>query len=170
MTTMRLISAVALTCLAGLAHADSWAVTGVSSDDMLNVRTGPGTSFAVADQLAPGERGLRKEVCVLLKPSPDAPAAVNLPEWCSITRGGQSLGWVSARYLAKETWSEDLPILGGVDGYSGCWYVGETSATIQYLDDTMRLIGCFPGSDGSLRVGGAPLARVAGLDLYSIPG
>lgn len=167
---LRYLIAAVLICTAGLARADSWAVTGVASNDVLNIRYGPGTGFGIADQLGPNEGGLRKQVCVLLKPTPQAPASLDLPEWCAISRDGTTLGWVNARFLARQDSAEDVPVIGAAPGYNGCWYLGETEETNTYLDDSNRLVGCFPNSEGALKAGGQPLGNIAGLDLYTIPG
>lgn len=66
-------------------------VVGLVAGNKLNMRTGPGTSFRVVDQLASGEV-LRNEGC----------ATSGGVQWCEVSRPSRprEIGWVSARYLA----------------------------------------------------------------------
>ena len=43
---------------------DAWRVTGVSSDDVLNLRMGPGTSYPIIGSLAHDATGLTMTTCV----------------------------------------------------------------------------------------------------------
>lgn len=71
---------------------DYWAVSGVARNDLLNVRTAPGTKSAVIGQLANGDR-VRNLGCRMVAKS----------RWCRIGLGGdQSMtGWVNGRYLVE---------------------------------------------------------------------
>lgn len=162
------LAALVAICIGTLAQADMWAVTGVASNDTLNVRAGPSTRFGVVEKLEPQAGRLEKEVCVLVKPSPNVLASTSHPEWCAISRGGEMLGWVNARYLTRHTDAATLPVMGAVDGFPGCWFVGENALTASYLDHSARLVGCQPGSAGHGRIPGQFLDRISGLDLFSV--
>jgi hypothetical protein len=71
-----------------------WRVSGLKAGDKLNMRSGPGTSFRVIDQLAQGEV-VKNESC-----APQAGA-----QWCEVSRPGKprESGWVSARYLVASS-------------------------------------------------------------------
>ena len=155
--------------------AGTWQVSGVAAGDVLNLRNGPSTRFEVVMGLPNAFGGLRKEVCVLLKPAPEAPAAADLPEWCAVSNGGPILGWVNARYLAPEApVPADLPLMGGFRGHDDpCRIVGESAATVDYLDHTRWLVGCPTGSPGIAEVlaqfGGEEVGRIGGYTLLSMP-
>jgi hypothetical protein len=67
-------------------------------------------------------------------------------------------------------WPNTLTPLG--DGFpaSGapCRRVGESAATIDFLDHTTILVGC-PTQDDAIRLGGKVIATVDGITLVSIP-
>lgn len=162
--------------LAGPAMADPFRVTGVAADDFLNVRAGPSTRFEVVAQLPNGSGGLSKEVCALVKPAPDAANRADLPEWCAISQGGAILGWVNARYLSPDAGAPaDLPLMRGFRGDDDpCRLVGESAATVNYLDHTRWLVGCPAGSAGLAEIleefGGDEVDRIGGYVLISVPG
>lgn len=70
----------------------NWDVTGVSADDRLNVRTGPGVRNAVVATLAPDSVGLESTGRI---------ARVDGALWREIVVPGDRTGWVNARYLAE---------------------------------------------------------------------
>lgn len=43
---------------------DAWRVTGVSANDVLNARMGPGTNYPVIETFAHNERGMQQITCV----------------------------------------------------------------------------------------------------------
>ncbi|QYX56443.1 hypothetical protein K1T73_15520 [Roseovarius sp. SCSIO 43702] len=99
---------------------DAWRVTGVASDDMLNMRMGPGTQYLVIDRLAPDARGLKQITCVpLLIPSiyhrlTEAQRA-NLPQrWCLMqTADFAKAGWVAQRFIMEDTGGTGVQPGGG---------------------------------------------------------
>jgi uncharacterized protein YgiM (DUF1202 family) len=68
----------------------NWDVTGVASDDVLNVRTGPGITFPVAETLAPDAAELESTGRI---------AHVNGTLWRNIVVPGNGTGWVNASFL-----------------------------------------------------------------------
>ena len=74
-------------------------VIGVAHDDVLNLRTGPGTGFAVRRTLDPLATGL-----VATGRGWQVPGG---PLWAEVTASGTT-GWVSLRYLAVRDGTEDL--------------------------------------------------------------
>ena len=92
---------------------DAYRVTGVASDDVLNMRMGPGTQYLVIDSLPPDARGLQQVTCVPLQiPSIyyklTEEQRNNLPQrWCLMrTSDLLKAGWVAQRYLMEDV---DLP-------------------------------------------------------------
>jgi hypothetical protein len=70
----------------------NWDVTGVSVDDQLNVRTGPGVHNAVTATLAPDTVELESTGRI---------ARVDGALWREIVVPGDGTGWVNAGYLAE---------------------------------------------------------------------
>lgn len=70
----------------------NWDVTGVSADDRLNVRTGPGVHNAVTATLASDTVELESTGRI---------AEVDGALWREIVEPGDGAGWVNARYLAE---------------------------------------------------------------------
>lgn len=171
---LRLSLALCLT-VAGPAPGDTVRVSDLSAGDRLNVRAGPSTRFGVVAVLPGGHGGLTREVCVLLKPSPDAANGGDLPEWCAVSQGGGIIGWVNARYLAPEAAAPgELRLLRGFRADDDpCRIVGESAATVDYLDHTRWLVGCPAGSAGIAEVlgrhGGEEVGRIGGYVLLSVP-
>jgi hypothetical protein len=88
---------------------DAWQVTGVAADDMLNVRSGPGTDYRVIDTLAHNATGVRMITCVPLLSQQqyfeltEAQRASLPARWCLVERRDQQAkGWVSAHYLQED--------------------------------------------------------------------
>ncbi|UXX84226.1 SH3 domain-containing protein [Roseovarius pelagicus] len=85
---------------------DAWAVTGVASNDVLNLRAGPSTDYVKIGQLAPYARGIEMLVCVptltyqqyqwLSDAGHKFP-----PRWCLVSLDGER-GWANARYLEED--------------------------------------------------------------------
>ncbi len=73
---------------------DYWRVSGLKPGDKLNMRSGPGTSFRVVDQLLQGEV-VKNEGCT----------TTGGAMWCEVSRPNRprEVGWVSARYLAASS-------------------------------------------------------------------
>lgn len=88
---------------------DAWRVTGVSSNDTLNVRMGPGTSYPVIDTFAHNERNLQQITCVpYYTPAHyTAMSAAQLkalpPRWCMMRNAAMTkAGWVAQRFITPE--------------------------------------------------------------------
>lgn len=87
----RVVLVLALFCPALIAAQDYPAlydVTGVAADDTLNVRTGPGVSHPIIDELAPDETGIE-----IVGQSADG-------RWLQLNAGEQ-VGWAAARFLTR---------------------------------------------------------------------
>lgn len=87
---------------------DAWKVTGVASNDVLNMRMGPGTDYPVTDAYAHDANGIQLITCVPLISFEQSTAMsetdrANLPpRWCLTTDATeQKLGWVAARFLME---------------------------------------------------------------------
>lgn len=165
-------------CLAGAAALaePAYKVGHVAADDVLNVRQGPSVDFDIRMGLPPAHGGLRKLVCVLVKPDPHGAAPADMPEWCMIADHGGTLGWVNARYLVKDSAppAEALRLVAGYRSYDdACRLVGETEAVVTYLDHTADLVACPEGHAGSVELqqemGAQPVTELDGYVLLSIP-
>ena len=96
----RLLIAAGLVLLAGTANATSGPgcliVTGVAANDALNMRAGPGTSYAVVDVLPPGNHG------IIHLDGPCVPKSVSpASRWCKVSHyNGDRVtkGWIKRRY------------------------------------------------------------------------
>lgn len=170
-----LFVAIACLSLGAQVSAEQFKVWGVGADDHLNVRTGPSTRFDVVMGLPNAWGGLTKEVCVLVKPEPEAPKSADYPEWCLISDGGGPKGWVAARYLEHDEGPPaDLLLLQGFRANDDpCRIIGESAATVNFLDHTRWLIGCPSGSPAIGLVldefGGEIVSSIGGYDLLSVP-
>lgn len=88
---------------------DGWRVTGVSANDTLNMRMGPGTTYPVIEQLAHNTRDLQQITCVPFYNAGHYSALTQaqiaaLPQrWCLMrTAAMDKAGWVSARFVTPE--------------------------------------------------------------------
>lgn len=176
-----LMRSVILAIAAGLAgvagHADPlYKVGHVAADDVLNVRQGPSVAFDILTDLPPGHRGVRKQVCVLVKPDPHGPAASGLPEWCLIADHRGALGWVNARYLVADSAasSTTLRLVAGYRSYDdACRLVGESDDVAAFLDHLSDLVACPEGHPGivelQLEMGARHVADIDTYVLLSVP-
>ena len=96
----RYLIAASSVLLAGAANATSGSgcliVTGAAANDALNMRSGPGTSYAVVDMLPPGNHGIihLDGPCVPKSVSPSS-------RWCKVSHyNGERVtkGWIKRRY------------------------------------------------------------------------
>lgn len=95
-----------------VAHAGDppkyWAVTGVRSDDVLNLRDVPHGDSKKLAGIPPGTRGLRNLGCLTPEPSLDRWMIMTEAEranaklaWCRVEYRGTQ-GWVAARFLKPD--------------------------------------------------------------------
>lgn len=95
---------------------DSWHVTGVAADDVLNVRMGPGTEYPVIEKFAPDGRGLERITCVPfytlrhLKKMTDAQVQALPATWCLMRDAKmERAGWVAQRFITADNAAPALP-------------------------------------------------------------
>ncbi len=89
---------------------DAWRVTGVASDDTLNVRVGPSIDYMVLDTLPYNARALQIGTCVptvtreqyFALTEAQQLALNDLPAWCVVIEDGAQLGWVNRRFLTED--------------------------------------------------------------------
>lgn len=88
---------------------DAWRVHGVASDDVLNARSGPGTSYRVIETFAHDATGLQEITCVpyltMAHYSALSQAEIDAlpPRWCLMRSADMhKAGWVAARYLMPQ--------------------------------------------------------------------
>jgi uncharacterized protein YraI len=98
-----------------MAHAeadgpDAWRVIGVASDDVLNVRAGPGTDYMILAALPHNARGIQLGACVPTVTREQFFALTEAQQaqlnsysaWCIVNWGGQQYGWVNRRFLGED--------------------------------------------------------------------
>jgi uncharacterized protein YraI len=89
---------------------DAWQVTGVASDDWLNLRMGPGARYAIIGSFPARATGLTMTTCV---PFMTEGQGITLsqaerdlldlpPRWCLMS-DGRTHGWAAARFLMEAT-------------------------------------------------------------------
>ena len=96
----KILIAAGFILLAGTAHATSGPgcliVAKVAADDVLNMRSGPGQSYAVVDVLPPGRHG------IIHLDGPCVPNSVKpSSRWCKVSHyNGDEVtkGWIKRRY------------------------------------------------------------------------
>lgn len=68
------------------------------------------------------------------------------------------------------SWPQSLKVVG--DGFpkagDACRTIGESDATVDYLDDSATLVGCLSAEDAA-KLGGKVVATVDGVTLVSVP-
>ncbi len=111
------VVALFLAALVPAAHAtadgpDAWRVHNVASNDVLNVRVGPGTNYFQIDALPFNARGVQIEYCVptvtqqqFFALTAQQQAQLNTyPTWCLIFWNGTQRGWVNRRFLTEDSY------------------------------------------------------------------
>lgn len=91
---------------------DAWRVTGVASDDWLNLRMGPGTQYAIIGSLPARATGLTMTTCVpfmtegqgIMLSQAERDLLDLPPRWCLVS-DGRTHGWVAARFLKEASGS-----------------------------------------------------------------
>ncbi|MBS1302680.1 hypothetical protein [Loktanella sp. SALINAS62] len=89
---------------------DAWQVTGIASDDWLNLRMGPSADYPIIGSFSSDATGLTMTTCVPFMSESQgimlSQAERNLldlpPRW-RLMSNGQSHGWVAARFLMEAT-------------------------------------------------------------------
>ena len=89
---------------------DAWQVTGVATDDWLNLRMGPGTDYAIIGSFPSGSTGLTMTTCVpfmtegqgIMLSQAERTLLDLPPRWCLMSNG-RTHGWVAARFLMEAT-------------------------------------------------------------------
>lgn len=88
---------------------DAWRVTGVASNDHLNARMGPGTSYLVIETFAHDERGMQQITCVPFynaghyERMTKAQISALPARWCLMRNASMSkAGWVAQRFITPD--------------------------------------------------------------------
>lgn len=88
---------------------DAWRVTGVSANDVLNARMGPGTNYPVIETFPHNERGMQQITCVpFYTPAhyermTQAQIAALPQRWCLMRNAAMSkAGWVAQRFITPD--------------------------------------------------------------------
>lgn len=136
------IFAFALAILASSAQAeidghgpDAWRVGGVTVNDVLNARMGPGTNYPVIATFAHDERGMQQITCVPFYTAAHYTAMTDaqkkaLPQrWCLMRNKSMSkAGWVAQRFIMPDDGEPDRqdasadPQLGYAEAFVGELY------------------------------------------------
>ncbi len=111
LVVIALLLGIALPVGAALAqadHPDSWAVTGVSADDALNIRDVPSADSRTLGRIPPNAHGLKNLGCRRNEPSFEKWVKMSEEQrrdarllWCRIEYHGTT-GWVAGRFLRKD--------------------------------------------------------------------
>jgi len=115
------IVAASLTPFVSAVHAeidghgpDAWRVTGVTANDRLNARMGPGATYPVIEVFDHDERGLQQITCVPFYTAAhymemtQAQIDALPPRWCLMRNQSMSkAGWVAQRYLVPDDTASD---------------------------------------------------------------
>ena len=95
---------------------DAWRVVGVSANDSLNARMGPGTNYPVIDRFAHNERLMQQVTCVPFYTASHymqmSQAQIDaLPaRWCLMRNKEMTkAGWVAQRFITPEEGAEMAP-------------------------------------------------------------
>jgi len=86
---------------------DAWQVTGVASNDVLNLRAGPSTDYPRIGRLTYNARGVEMLVCVPTLTMSQFQMLTDdgykfPPRWCLVKRGAEQ-GWANARFLQEDS-------------------------------------------------------------------
>lgn len=132
---------------------DAWRVSDVASNDVLNVRMGPGTNYPVIDSFAHNARGLELITCVPYFPMGYAQTMTAAernslpPRWCLMRSADlRTAGWVAQRFLVEDSAGSQTtgPDAGsGVDPVS---YAQDLVRALYETDDLVRVGGPDPFS------------------------
>jgi hypothetical protein len=133
---------------------DAWQVHGVATNDVLNARMGPGTTYPVIDTFAHDERGLQQITCVpfytMAHFSVMSEAEINSlpPRWCLMRSADMSkAGWVAQRYIIGEGYEPVDSLTTGPDAVPGDELIFHAQELVRALyenADLARLGGPHP--------------------------
>lgn len=119
---------------------DSWGVTGVSNNDVLNARMGPGTSYPVIETFAHDERGLQLITCVpfytMAHYSRMTEAEIDrLPaRWCLMRSSDMGkAGWVAQRFLIADGYEPVGSPASETDAVAGNDVISEAQDVVRAL-------------------------------------
>lgn len=100
---------------------DAWRVTGVSANDHLNARMGPGTNYPVIETFAHNERGMEQITCVPFYTAAhyqrmtEAQLGALPARWCLMRSASMSkAGWVAQRFITPDGTVEIAPTPAGL--------------------------------------------------------
>ena len=127
---------------------DAWRVTGVSANDVLNARIGPGTTYPVVETFSHDERGMQQITCVPLllaahyMTMSQAQIDALPPRWCLMRSADRAkAGWVAQRYIrpddAVTSSSADGTYQGPLETTSDGAMIGEAEAIVRDLYEAM---------------------------------
>lgn len=120
---MAMLAAITMSVAATSARAeidghgpDAWRVTGVSANDVLNARMGPGTDYPVIETFASDERGMEQVTCVPFYTAAHFTAMSQAqidalgPRWCLMRNASMSkAGWVAQRFITPDQGGASSP-------------------------------------------------------------
>lgn len=127
---------------------DAWRVTGVSANDVLNARMGPGTNYPVIETFGHDERGMQQITCVplLLEAYYMAMSQAQIdalpPRWCLMRSADLvKAGWVAQRFIRPDdtvtSSSEDGAYQGSPGTTSADAMIDEAEAIVRDLYGAM---------------------------------
>lgn len=100
---------------------DSWRVSGVAPNDVLNARMGPGTNYRVIERFAHDERGLQQITCIPFytmkhfSEMTEAEIKALPPRWCLMRSADMTkAGWVAQRYITPDDTEDSMAVSGRV--------------------------------------------------------
>lgn len=127
---------------------DAWRVTGVSANDVLNARMGPGTNYSVIETFGHDERGMQQITCVPLLLAAHyltmSQAQIDAlpPRWCLMRSADLTkAGWVAQRFIrpddAVTSSSADGTYQGPLETTSAGTMIDEAEAIVRDLYGAM---------------------------------
>lgn len=154
--TALMVGAVALTLLVPSAGAeidghgpDAWRVQGISADDGLDARMGPGTDYPVIESFAHDERGMQQITCVPFYTAAhytvmtEAEIEALPPRWCLMRNKSMSkAGWVEQRFITPDESAAGEQVSPGDDAM-----IADAQTIVRELYDAQALADRGQGPD-----------------------